>query len=74
MSKVLGVAALALVLGVPSIPFLGMADAQGPMARCPIPQCGCVQSTTTEKWQPAPERAPDPVFEQQDFLFPEVVY
>ena len=68
MGKILGAAALALVLGVASIPFLGMADAQGPMARCPIPQCGCVQSTTTEKWQP------DPGNEQQEFLFPEVVY
>ena len=70
MKKILGVTAVALVLGMASVPLLVEAEPQGPMATCPMTQCPCVQATAPKKGQPAPERAPNAVNEkQEDFLF-----
>ena len=72
MSKIFGATTLALVLGLASIPSLGLAKTESQMARCPVAQCACAQDTTLEKGQPAPERVPDPGNnEQKDFLYPD---
>ena len=72
MSKIFGATTLALVLGMASIPSVGLAKTKSQMARCPAAHCACAQGTTLEKGQPAPERVPDPGNEEQiDFLLPD---